>query len=65
MIPALVDRYGDHFLWASDFPHIDHTPDYIDDVNELAASFEDVSRSRFPGDNARNAFAIPTRATTR
>ena len=29
-IPALVERFGDRFMWASDFPHADHTPAYID-----------------------------------
>ena len=39
-IPALAERYGvERFLWASDFPHADHTPEYIDDLNELVASF--------------------------
>ncbi|MDG2029173.1 MAG: amidohydrolase family protein [Acidimicrobiales bacterium] len=58
MIPALVDRYGDRFLWASDFPHIDHSPDYIDDLDELAGLFDDESRARFLGGNARDLFSI-------
>ncbi len=58
MIPALVERYGDRFLWASDFPHVDHSPDYIDDLDELAASLDDAPRRRFLGDNARDLFAI-------
>ena len=29
-IPALVERFGDRFMWASDFPHADHTPEYVD-----------------------------------
>ena len=38
MIPALAQRYGvERFLWASDFPHADHTPEYIHDLNELVA----------------------------
>lgn len=57
-IPALVDRYGDRFLWASDFPHADHTPAYIDDLDELAGAFDDDARRRFLGDNARDLFAI-------
>jgi len=63
MIPALVDRYGDRFMWASDFPHIDHTPGYIDDLEELAGSFDEASRDRFLGGNARELFAIPGDAT--
>ncbi len=54
-IPALAERYGvERFLWASDFPHADHTPEYIEDLNELVASFPDagsrqVRRRQRPG----------------
>jgi predicted TIM-barrel fold metal-dependent hydrolase len=57
-IPALVERFGDRFMWASDFPHADHTPEYIDDLAELADAFPDASRPRFLGDNARELFRI-------
>jgi len=57
-IPALVDRFGDRFMWASDFPHADHTPDYIDDLDELAAAFSDESRPKFLGDNVRDLYSI-------
>ena len=59
MIPALAERYGvDRFLWASDFPHADHTPEYVDDLNELVASFPPEDRRAFIGDNARALFGI-------
>ena len=59
-IPALADRFGaDRFLWASDFPHADHTPEYLPDLEELAASFRDeADRRAFLGDNARALFDI-------
>jgi uncharacterized protein len=59
-IPALAERFGaDRFLWASDFPHADHTPEYLTDLEELAASFSDEDdRRRFLGDNARTLFDI-------
>jgi predicted TIM-barrel fold metal-dependent hydrolase len=59
-IPALADRFGaDRFLWASDFPHADHTPEYLTDLEELAASFPDEGdRRKFLGDNARTLFDI-------
>jgi uncharacterized protein len=63
MIPALVERYGDRFMWASDFPHIDHSPDYVDDLDELASAFEGTSRSQFLGGNARDLFGISTSVT--
>ena len=58
-IPALAARFGaDRFMWASDFPHADHTPDYILDLDELAGMFPDADRRRFLGDNARDLFKI-------
>ena len=59
MIPALAERYGvERFLWASDFPHADHTPEYVDDLNELVSSFPTDQRRKFIGDNARELFDI-------
>jgi predicted TIM-barrel fold metal-dependent hydrolase len=59
-IPALAERFGaDRFLWASDFPHADHTPAYLADLEELAEAFpDDGARRRFLGDNARALFKI-------
>jgi uncharacterized protein len=57
-IPALAERFGDRFLWASDFPHADHTPEYIGDLDELAAGFAEPRRRAFLGDNARHLFDI-------
>ena len=57
-IPALAERFGDRFLWASDFPHADHTPDYINDLDELVTAFPEPRRAAFLGGNARSLFAI-------
>lgn len=58
-IPALAERFGaDRFMWASDFPHADHTPDYILDLDELAGMFPEQSRRQFMGDNCRQLFKI-------
>ena len=58
-IPSLAERFGaDRFLWASDFPHADHTPEYVRDLEELAAAFPEAGRRRFLGDNARELFGI-------
>ena len=45
-------------MWASDFPHADHTPAYIDDLDGLAAGLPDRRRAAFLGDNARALFRI-------
>ena len=48
-IPALAERFGaDRFMWASDFPHADHTPEYISDLDGLAAAFDEPSRTGIP-----------------
>ena len=45
-------------MWASDFPHADHTPEYIEDLDVLASMFPDESRRKFLGDNCRQLFKI-------
>jgi predicted TIM-barrel fold metal-dependent hydrolase len=45
-------------MWASDFPHADHTPEYVFDLDELASSFTDEDRAVFLGQNARDLFGI-------
>lgn len=58
-IPALADRFGiDRFLWASDFPHADHTPEYVHDLNVLVDMFVEGDRRAFVGDNARALFDL-------
>ena len=59
-IPALAERFGvERFMWASDFPHADHTPQYVDDLDELARAFSESDRTKFLGDNARHLFDLP------
>lgn len=63
-VPHLAERFGaDRFMWASDFPHVDHTPEYVRDLEELADMFPDETRRAFLGDNARKLFKLPTPAT--
>ena len=57
-IPALVERFGDRFMWASDFPHADHTPAYITDLDVLARAFDEPARRKFLGDNVRALYRI-------
>ena len=58
-IPALAELYGaDRFMWASDFPHADHTPEYVTDLDALAAAFTAPARRAFLGDNARELYGI-------
>lgn len=58
-VPHLAERFGaDRFMWASDFPHVDHTPGYVEDLEELAGQFPDTTRRAFLGDNARQLFKL-------
>ena len=45
-----------------DFPHADHTPEYIHDLDVLAGMFPDKSRRKFLGDNCRKLFKIDVTA---
>ena len=55
----LLKIFGvERMLWASDFPHADHTPEYVHDLNELVAMFPAEQRRSFIGDNARNLFGF-------
>lgn len=58
-IPALAERFGvERFMWASDFPHADHTSEYANDLNDLVAMFPEAERRKFIGDNARALFKL-------
>jgi uncharacterized protein len=57
-IPPLAERFGNRFMWASDFPHADHTPDYIPDLQEMAVSFPEDGRRLLLGDTCRELYKI-------
>jgi uncharacterized protein len=55
----LMAQYGaSRFLWASDYPHADHTPDYLQDLETLARGLPDADRRLFLGDNVRALFKV-------
>jgi len=58
-IPALMELLGeDRFVWASDYPHPDHTGGYLKKLEELAHGLALNARGRFLGANAREAWGI-------
>jgi hypothetical protein len=58
-VPALMQLYGaDRFFWASDYPHPDHTGDYLQALEHMAASLAPASRAALLGQNVRTAFGI-------
>ena len=48
----------DRFFWASDFPHPDHPPDYIENLARLVATMPEASRARLLGRNVLEAYRI-------
>jgi predicted TIM-barrel fold metal-dependent hydrolase len=61
-IAPLIERYGAMpFMWASDYPHADHTPDYLEDLEILASNLPERDRRQFLGDNVRDLFKIEGR----
>ncbi len=53
----IIPRVGpDRFFWASDFPHPDHPPDYIPEVERLVGDLPESARAGFLGENVLRAF---------
>jgi uncharacterized protein len=58
-IPALMELYGDdRFFWASDFPHPDHTGDYIEELAQLAGKLSPPARAKLLGQNVRACYGV-------
>ena len=56
-LPAMVDLLGaDRFFWASDFPHPDHTGNYIKELEQLTAQMPERARVQVLGENVRNVY---------
>jgi predicted TIM-barrel fold metal-dependent hydrolase len=61
-IPPLAERYGDRFLWASDFPHTDHTPTTSPPWPRWPPGSPSRRRRAFLGDQVRALFDVPDEA---
>jgi predicted TIM-barrel fold metal-dependent hydrolase len=48
----------DRFFWASDFPHPDHPPDYVPEVERLAETLPESARAGFLGRNVLEAYGL-------
>lgn len=59
-LPAMVDLLGaERFFWASDFPHPDHTGDYINELEQLTAQMPEQARRQVLGENVRRVYNCP------
>lgn len=58
-VPALAAIYGqDRFFWASDYPHPDHTGDYLQALEAMADSMPPEARAGLLGGNVRAAYRL-------
>lgn len=46
------------FFWASDYPHPDHTRDYIDRLKGLVAPLAPESRAKVLGENVDKVYQL-------
>jgi uncharacterized protein len=58
-LPAMMKNYGaDRFFWASDYPHPDHTGDYLQALEEMVDAVPAPARAGLLGGNVRQAFGF-------
>jgi predicted TIM-barrel fold metal-dependent hydrolase len=58
-LPAMVERCGaERFMWASDFPHFDASPEPVKEVKEAIAALPAGIQQRILGDNAAEAYQL-------
>ncbi len=56
---AMVDLVGsDRFIWASDFPHPDHTADYLQDLERMVEHIPEKKRNDVLGNNLRSLYNL-------
>ena len=48
----------DKFFWASDFPHFDHTGDYMEELRELVEPLSAPTRQKVIGENVRQVYGL-------
>ena len=54
-----MDYVGsDRFMWASDYPHPDHTGTWVHDLVELVEPLDDVARERVLGSNVKRIYGL-------
>jgi predicted TIM-barrel fold metal-dependent hydrolase len=49
----------DRFFWASDFPHPDHAPDYLEHLARTVEALPESARARLLGRNVIEAYRLP------
>lgn len=55
----IIDYVGaDKFFWASDFPHDNHTPDYMGTLERLITPLSEQARRGILGDNVARVYGL-------
>jgi len=55
----IIEYVGaDRFFWASDFPHPDHTADYMERLRGLIAPLSPESRAKIAGENVTKVYQL-------
>ncbi len=58
-LPHIIEYVGaDRFFWASDFPHPDHTADYMNRLRGLVAPLSPESRAKLLGENVAKVYQL-------
>ena len=58
-LPAMIKHCGaEKFLWASDFPHFDASPEPVKEVKEAVAALPVSVQQKILGDNAAEAYQL-------
>lgn len=58
-LAAVIPTVGeDRFFWASDFPHPDHPPNYVPELERIVADLPESARAGFLGRNVLEAYGI-------
>jgi predicted TIM-barrel fold metal-dependent hydrolase len=55
----VVDFVGaDKFFWASDFPHLDHPGNYMEELQELVEPMSESTRQKILGENVAKVYGL-------
>ncbi len=54
----MQDHETIRFFWASDYPHPDHTADYLKELEATVEKLPEQARARLLGGNVREAYGI-------
>ena len=58
-LAAIVPLVGeDRFFWASDFPHPDHPPDYVEHLTRLVQLLPESARPKILGTNVLDCYGM-------